>query len=180
MEAVMERHPIFSFVNSLIQDRNLQRVNGFRGLDVGLLFQIMDHRNIEAYPGLPLWRIERDGVPLSDYNARKRKLLSMAVGNYPKLYLKYTRDPIKDGLGGNWICPRENTWLVPQNVNILELFDWLRPGNWRVYYSSRPIGSGGYNAKDPDSVVFLMKTTSKRLVIDSAADNDPWVVGIIG
>jgi len=82
----------------------------------------------------PGWLLEGRGL-LARKRVRsvKRDIALLLLRGFESVILAYSEDPIDEGPAGVWRRVGNNSWVVPPDVDVDELLEWLHLGNWQLY-----------------------------------------------
>ncbi|MCX6646263.1 MAG: hypothetical protein NTY09_07895 [bacterium] len=148
--------------------------------DGGTIQLIMDRSDIlEIKTSYRTFKIERmDSIEKVPFDKRRKNLLKRITHEFPNSYLRFVRDPVSDGLKGNWISA-DGFWQIPTGVDVEELYSWLAEGCWFLYVPRG--GTVALNNEDLQSLelcvhVKIMKDLKTILLLSSSVGNKEWTI----
>lgn len=150
-------------------------------IDIVLLLalEIMGERNIQKHSTLPFWKISKEEGSGFDYEEKKCNLLRFILNGFPLIYLEYDENPQGWSIKGDWVQANERTWLIPQERDVNEIYEWLKLGNWFLYASKNVLsGEIDFSLLEPEKLLILMEQEDISFVLTAFHDNDPWFIGV--
>ena len=158
-------------------DNSLLKYNG------SLLTDIMKGKNVRKLSRKEsFWLIKSGLIWRKDYDTRRKELLSAIIQGLPIVYLEYNENPIEDKLAGSWENAEPYVWIIPKDLSIDEVYDWLVLGDWVIYICRSGVCElnhnkyGTYKAKG--YMQLLRNTPEVLLLLAAFSDNEPWFFGL--
>jgi hypothetical protein len=142
---------------------------------------IFPPKDIRKHSDFPYWKITGRLFGTHEYNERKKVLLNQVLVNFQEPFLSYSENPIEDNLRGNWRAVAESTWVIPNDCELSELFNWLYLGGWLLYVAEQSIAPELFRGIDlwkAEGFMKLIHSASLSLLLGGFHDNDPWSFGI--
>jgi hypothetical protein len=146
----------------------------------GTILAIMDRSDIsELKTYFRTFEIESASANAKiTFDKRRVSLLKRIIFEFPNSHIKCTRDPLGDGLKGNWSLV-DGCWRIPVNADVEQIYSWLVDGEWHLYVPRGKTVTSEYCGLqnfDIDLHVKLMKHLSTILLITSFKNNTQWLV----
>ncbi len=134
-------------------------------------------------PSLPVWRLKGPWWPgklRREYQNKRCELLGLLLAEAESVYLHCGEDdPLDGGPKGSWHRLSETSWIVPDDVDLSQLYQWLDIGNWLLYAAPSPLPNDAITQKilkDPAALYEAVAEHHVSWLIDAFYDNDPWTV----
>ena len=152
-----------------------------------MIVDIMGHKYAKrTHPNRPYWQIrDRGFLKMGDYNKRRMELLRQFINDFPGAYIWYGGgDRIYKLVDGSWqpSTVDEYTWVIPLDVDVPTLYNFLHEGEWHIYksISGEPVGLAfkDYDTNVPSEFVRLFLENEFATLLWSVADNDPWYFAV--
>ncbi len=159
------------------------------------LHEIMGDKHITRIPcKLPMWKVA-ENTWSRDYGQKKLTLFSTICREFSNLYLVYDDKPTEWGIVGDWDQVRQdtsqipshkwsvikrsveiciNTWKIPANVDVNQLYDWLGPGLWTIYAANKPVSLPISAGPNLEHWVPIIERERIQVLIYADFDNEPW------
>lgn len=149
------------------------------------LYDIIGSNNIEKHPELPVFEIHQKRIftKRDDIHHRRQNLLREILKEFSQVFLQYNENPVDDNLSGYWQKYGRQIWLIPQDVDINELYNWLYLGNWFFYVLHKgqkfdQTNEQLVNFQNQLKMLEFMKENSISFLLSAFHDNDPWFVAV--
>jgi hypothetical protein len=121
------------------------------------------------------WKIQSDLGTIEELEESKKQFIVSILHEFPSPFLYFPEDPFIVNSGGLWRRTLHGTWIVPPDVNVSLMYNYIREGKWFLYISNIEQKFPVMDYGDYGLLQTFMKERSILLLLNAHNDNDPWI-----